>query len=139
MIESKEFALTDKAGKARVYILSKVPATVGREIVSQYPLTALPKVGDYQTNHQMMLKLLSYVGVPQKDKAPLMLVTEELVNNHVDGAENLLRLEKAMFEYNFVFFSPENLSSFQERWKRIFSTFLAQILTQSLRDSSQSE
>lgn len=98
------------------FVLSKFPATVGREIIMQYPTSALPKLGDYNTNEALMLKIMKYVGVTIDGRpAPLMLTTRELVDNHVATAEDLLRLEWAMMNYNFSFFGNGKLSGILDR------------------------
>lgn len=58
----KEIPLPD--GGTKTFILSKFPAIAGREIVTQYPTTGAPKIGDYKTNEALMLKLMAYVAVP---------------------------------------------------------------------------
>ena len=50
MLQPKEFKTTDQSGTERTYILSKFPAVQGREIISKYPLSAMPKLGDYAVN-----------------------------------------------------------------------------------------
>lgn len=98
------------------FILSKFPATVGREIILQYPTSALPKVGDYATNEALMLKIMKYVGVTIDGRdEPLMLTTPQLVDNHVRSTEELLKLEWAMMNHNFSFFSNGDLSGFLTR------------------------
>ena len=93
------------------YVLSKFPATVGREIILQYPTSALPKIGDYATNEALMYKIMKYVGVRIDGRdEPLMLSTPQLVDNHVKDAETLMRLEWAMMSYNFAFFGNGKLS-----------------------------
>ena len=47
MIQPREITIADQDGKERRYILSKFPAVEGREIVAKYPISALPKLGDY--------------------------------------------------------------------------------------------
>lgn len=107
-IEPKTFPLGGKN-----FVLTKFPATVGREIITQYPMTALPKIGEYKTNHQLMLKIMSYVGVSIEGRAePQMLSTEDLINNHVLKTEDLMRLEWAMIEYNFDFFGDGRALNF---------------------------
>jgi hypothetical protein len=109
MLEPKELEGTK-------FILSKFPATVGREIIMQYPTSALPKVGDYSTNEALMLKIMKYVGVKIDGRdAPLMLESMALVDNHVKSAEDLLRLEWAMMNYNFAFFGNGKLSGILDR------------------------
>lgn len=109
MLEPKELEGTS-------YILHKFPATVGREIILQYPTSAMPKIGDYATNEALMLKVMKYVGVAIEGRdAPLMLTTPQLVDNHVKDAETLMKLEWAMMSYNFAFFNNGSLSGILER------------------------
>lgn len=114
MIEPKEVEV-----RGRKYIISKLPATVGREVMFMYPTSNIPKVGDYPSSQKIMLKLMSYVAVVLPDGRELQLTTEDLVNNHIPNAETLLMLEKEMFKYNFDFFQNGNASTFlQELEKR---------------------
>ncbi|CNI48426.1 hypothetical protein [Yersinia pekkanenii] len=98
----KEIPLPD--GGTKTYILSKFPAIAGREIVTQYPTTGAPKIGDYKTNEALMLKLMAYVAVPVEGGSQIPLTTSALVNNHVPDFETLMKLEWAMMEYNCSFF-----------------------------------
>jgi hypothetical protein len=109
MLEPKELEGTK-------FVLSKFPATVGREIILQYPTSALPKVGDYGTNEALMMKIMQHVGVTVDGRDdPLMLTTRALIDNHVGSAEDLLKLEWAMMNYNFAFFSNGKLSGILDR------------------------
>lgn len=131
-IEPKTFPLGDKT-----YVLTKFPATVGREILTQYPMSGLPKVGDYKTNHQLMLRVMSYVGVMVDGRTePLMLTTEELVNNHVRKTEDLMRLEWAMIEYNFDFFADGRASNFLGLVADRITPLISKTLTDLLVPSS---
>ena len=115
------------------YVLSKFPAIVGREILLQYPTSALPKVGDYATNEALMLKIMKYVGVTIDGRdEPLMLSTPVLVDNHVKSTEQLLKLEWAMINYNFAFFSNGSLSGILERVASQATGLLQKTLTDLL-------
>lgn len=108
MLEQKEITIND-----RVYILSKFPAVAGREIVTQYPISAVPKLGDYQTNKEIMLKIMCYVGVKvNNSNTTLWLKTEDLVNNHIPDWELLMKIEWTMMEYNCSFFQNGKISNF---------------------------
>lgn len=121
----------------RVYVLSKFPATVGREILMQYPTSAIPKIGDYATNHTMMLKIMKHVGVRVEGRdVPLMLETEALVNNHIEKAENLVKLEFAMVSYNFDFFGDGRALGFLESLTQHAQTQISQMLTKFAQQSS---
>lgn len=126
MLEPKELEGTS-------FILHKFPATVGREIILQYPTSAMPKIGDYATNEALMLKVMKYVGVKIDGRDdPLMLTTQQLVDNHVKDAETLMRLEWAMMSYNFAFFTNGSLSGILER----VTTQLTATLSKTLMDLS---
>jgi hypothetical protein len=106
MLEPKDLTIGGKT-----YVLTKFPATVGREIILQYPTSAMPKIGDYATNEALMLRMMSYVGVRIPDREePLMLTTAQLVDNHVASASDLMKLEWAMLSHNFDFFKNGSLS-----------------------------
>lgn len=107
MIEPKEIEI-----KGKKYIISKLPATVGREVLFKYPTSNLPKVGDYNVSQEIMLKLLSYVAVELEDGRQIQLNTQSLIDNHVPSAEALILLEKEMFVYNFDFFHDGTASAF---------------------------
>ena len=136
MLQTKEITLAGQDGVERTYVLSKFPAVAGREIVTQYPLTAMPKIGDYATNQALMLKVMAFVGVPREGGEPLPLTTRALVENHVPDWELLARLEWAMMEYNVSFFS-KGLSSIS--WEDIAAKvqpLISQMLTAGSAQSS---
>lgn len=96
----------------KTYVLSKFAAIAGREIIAGYPLSGMPKLGDYKVNEEMMLKLMSHVGVPREGAEPLTLSTRALVDNHVPDWETLARIEWAMMELNCSFFGNGRALSF---------------------------
>lgn len=112
LLEPKEMAIPLMGQGEKTFILSKFPAIAGREIITQYPVTAMPKIGDYKTNEELMLKIMAFVGVPREGGEPLRLTTRELVDNHVPDWEALVRLEIAMMDYNCAFFSDGRASAF---------------------------
>lgn len=114
LLHPKEVQIECNDGSSKAFILHKFPAIAGREIVSQYPLSALPKLGDYKVNEEMMLKLLSFVAVDIGTGTPLQLNSRSLVDNHVPDFEALMRLEAAMLEYNCSFFQNGKVSTFFE-------------------------
>jgi hypothetical protein len=121
-------------GGKKVFILSKFPAIAGREIVTQYPMSAAPKVGDYSTNEDLMLKLMRHVGVHIEGRPePLILENRALVDNHVPDFETLLKIEWEMMRYNCSFFQNGKASSFLE----LLMEKLQALATQTLTDFSQ--
>lgn len=126
MIEPKKVVIEGKE-----YMISKFPATVGREIITQYPMSNLPKLGDYKVSHELMLKVMSYVAVEVNGQT-LQLSTEALVNNHVQNGTALMKLEKEMFAYNFDFFTNGDLSTFLTNVETIAGEKATGILTSLL-------
>lgn len=124
-------------GKKKTYILSKFPAITGREILFKYPLSGLPKIGDYAENEAIMLKLMSYVAVIDAKGTQLKLSTADLVNNHVPSAIIGLRIEDAMFKHNFGFFLSETVSNFLSGLAARLPQKVSEILTDSLDQLSR--
>lgn len=112
LLEPQEVTITDQKGAERIYILSKFPAIAGREIVTKYPTSNIPNIGEYQQSEEVMLKLLAFVAVPQSDGQPLRLTTRALVDNHVPDWETLAKLEWKQLEYNTSFFGTGPNSDF---------------------------
>ena len=131
MIEplDKEFTLGD--GTKKTFVISKFPAIAGREIVTQYPVTGAPKIGEYKTNETLMLKLMAFVGV-RHESGVISLATAELVNNHVPDFETLLKIEWAMMEYNCSFFRNGSALRSLDSLKAKFRTSISKTLTELL-------
>jgi hypothetical protein len=130
LLQPKPVEIETQDGSKKSFVLHKFPALAGREIVSQYPITAIPKIGDYNANEAVMLKLMAYVGVPRDDGSVMPLNSRALVDNHVPDFEALLRLEAAMIEYNCSFFANGKASGFFE----LIATKAQQLLSQTLTD-----
>lgn len=135
MIEPKEVEINGKT-----FILSKFPAIAGREIVARYTSSALPKLGDYKINEEIMHKIMSYVGVKLNDKAPpLMLTTAALIDNHTKSWETLGKLEVAMMEYNCSFFLSGRVSTFLQDIAQKIPESISKILIHLSQQLSQKE
>lgn len=122
----------------RIFILSKFPAVAGREIIANYPLTGLPKIGEYKANEAIMLKLMSYVAVPKGD-TPLRLGTTALIDNHVGNWETLIKIEAAMMEYNCSFFQNGRVSTFLNDAAQNMPRWIIKMLTGLSEQLSQKE
>lgn len=138
-LKEEEFIITDEDGKERKYILSNFDAVEGRRIVSQYPMTGLPQVGNYDENEKLMIRLMHYVAVVTSDGRKLRLSTMELINNHVPNFEILAKIEMRMMEKNCSFFRDGRSLDFLDNLAQIFSRKLLEILTLSSAQSSQQE
>jgi len=130
LLQPKEQPIKLMDGSEKIFIISKFSATAGREIVTQYPLTAAPKIGDYKTNEALMIKILSHVAVPIAGADPLRLGSLDLINNHVPDYEALIRIEWAMMEYNCSFFAKGALSHYLDQFSGKFQALITQMLTQ---------
>lgn len=104
LIDPQEYECPLPGGGTKTFILSTFPAVQGREIVTGYPTSNVPKLGSYNVSEELMLKLMCFVAVPIEGKEPLQLTTKALVNNHVPDWETLARLEMKMLERNCSFF-----------------------------------
>ena len=135
LLEPKEITLTDKKGRERVYTISEFPAVQGREIIAKYPLTAIPKVSDYKSNEDTMLKLMNFVAATDPNGNKIRLSNITLINNHVPDWELLAKLELAMLEYNCSFFLNGNLKSFLDDLPTKFLGIATKILMDSLAQS----
>jgi hypothetical protein len=126
--------LPDGKGK-RHYTIHKFDAIAGREIVSQYPMSGIPKLGDYATNEGLMLKIMTYVTVATGDTT-VGLTTPALVNNHVPGWETLAKLEWEVMQYNCSFFRNGTASTFFEDSMEKLPALILSTLTDLLEQSS---
>ena len=136
LIKPKEISIEDIDGDIQKYTISRVPATVGREILANYPINLAPKVGDYKVNEKMMLKLISYVAVQLGDKQQ-KLETKGLIDNHCPDPLTLMRLEMAMLEYNTNFFASGKISKSLDGLGQIVQQWIIKTLTGLSGQSSQ--
>lgn len=112
MIEPQEIKITTQKGDERTYFISKFPAVAGREIVTKYPVSNVPKLGEYQQSEEVMLKLMGFIAAVGPDGHQTRLTTLALVNNHVPDWETLAKLEYRQLEYNCSFFGKGLNSDF---------------------------
>lgn len=133
LLEPKEVTIG-----GRPYIYSKFPAVAGREIVSMYVASGIPKVGSYETNKEMMFKLMAYVAAYPCDPKtnakvqnaePILLSMESLIDNHVKGFEKLMEIEAGMLAYNCDFFLSGRASTFLEDIAQKVPAWITKILT----------
>lgn len=138
LIKPVEKQILDLEGKAHRIILSRFDAIKGREIVTKYLMSNLPKLGDYDISNQTMLDLMTYVAVPaDNDLGYIRLTTKALVINHIPDWELLGRIEKEMIAYNSSFFEAEKISSFFEWLAQRFMQKIFAMSTQSSPPSAE--
>jgi len=137
MLKPKEVTVKDMDGNERTYTITRIPATYAREIVHQYPVSALPKLGDYVVNEAMMLKMMAYVHAHTADGKTIALTTRALIDNHVPDWECLAKLELEMVNYNTSFFTSGKSLAFFESLTAKALALTSQILTDSLAASNK--
>ncbi len=123
--------------EGKTFIISKFPAIEGREIITGYPVSALPKIGEYARNEELMLKLMKYVQVISENGSKIALVSRALVDNHMPSWEALFTIEKEMIEYNCSFFQDGRVSNFLSRAVQKLPQLITKTLTDYLEQSSQ--
>ena len=146
MLEPQQFTCKDQNGKDRTYTLSKFDCISGREIVAKYPVSNLPKLGEYEISQSIMLKLMSFVYV-DVNGTPMPLNNPTLITNHVPDWEVLAKLEREMLSYNCSFFqNGKGLTSLAELFQKIAEwtskismDSLAQLFQQIKQHSTNSE
>ena len=133
MIEEKKVEIDGKE-----FVISKLPATVGREILYKYTSAGknILTDGNYTVSEEVMLKLMNYVGV-YVDNRLNEFKTAEIINNHVKSAMTLLKIEKEMWSYNFDFFTPDKISTFFTKLSDLMERKSTEILTDLLGKLSQ--
>lgn len=137
LLKTKEVSVDDQDGTTHRFLVSRLPAVAGREIVTQYPISAMPKVGDYKVNEAIMLKLMSYVAVVKDDGTQIILTTRALVDNHIPDWEVLAKVEMAMMEHNVSFFRNGRGLTFFEAIARKVQASISPMLTDLLQQLSK--
>ncbi len=135
LLDPKEIEVELPGGGSKKYIISKIPCVPSREILCMYPVTAMPKLGNYKENETLMFKLMHYVGVPL-EKGVLRLTTQELINNHIQSPITSLKIEDEMFFYNYGFFLREKVSDIFTMLARALDQFATKIATDLSQPSS---
>ncbi len=101
LIKPEQVTIDDMEGEKHTFIISRFPAIDAREIITQYPKSA---VGDYQQNERVLLKMMKCVAAISVDGNEIILSSRDLINNHVPDGDTLLKLESKILEYNTNFF-----------------------------------
>ena len=137
LLKPKEITVTGLDGEQKAFVLHRLPAVQGREIVAKYPMSALPKIGDYATNEETMLKLMQFVAAKSTDGHLTPLSTRALVDSHVTDWEMLFQIEKGMLAYNTSFFTNEKTFDFFDTLKATSKAWLISMLTDLSAASSK--
>lgn len=127
LIKPEEFKINEKT-----FILSRFPASKGRELMAKYVMSAVPKLGDYDANHKIMLEILSYVVAVTKKGEYYKLVNSTAIDKHVEDWQELMQLEIAVLEYNQNFFPRGQILNLLKTLKQAAEQLLAGISMESL-------
>jgi len=109
MIKPQEITLVDIDGVERKFTLSRFPATVGMEIFYRLPISAVPKIGDFEALKVVRDDIFKYVYV-ETAGGSIALSTSALIDNHTNDAETALKIIGAMLSHNYSFFSQGKIS-----------------------------
>lgn len=112
LIKPQTITVTDADKTPHTFVVSRMPAVAGREVLAKYPLANMPKTGDYSVSQEAMLLMMSYVGKEMENGDVLRLKTQGLIDNHVPDGEALIRLEIEMLRYNTSFFGSAGGKNF---------------------------
>ena len=136
LIQPKEIVINFE-GEELKFNIGKFPATVGREIITQYPINNIPKVGSYLQSEEIMLKLMKFVERVYDDKDPIPLVNKTLIDNHIPSWEVLIKIEAFVIDYNCSFFELGKVLSSLKEWKALAEPKNIKTLMDSLASLSQ--
>ncbi len=137
LIKPKEIECKSIDGDKYKFTISRIPATYAREIITQYPITGAPKIGNYEANEKLMIKLMSYVEVIGPKGGAIRLTSRTLIDNHVVDFDVLGRIEYEMLKYNSNFFNIGKISKGLKGFESNITQLVTRILTPLPAQSSQ--
>lgn len=135
-IKPKEVTIKDIDGNEVQYIISRLPAIVGREVLAKYSGSMIPATGKYDVSEEAMLKLVSYSAKVLEDGTEVALRSKGLVDNHVDSCETLIKLELQILMYNSSVFQNSSQLNLGQLVTGMVSKFLP-LITSALKDGSE--
>ena len=135
LINPKEITI-EFEGEELKFNIGKFPATVGREIITQYPINNIPKVGQYLESENTMLKLMKYVERVYDDRTQ-ELSSKTLIDNHIPSWEVLIKIEAYVLDYNCSFFELGKVLNSLKEWKALAKPKNIKTLMDSLVKLSQ--
>lgn len=136
LIKPKSITVKDIDGDEHEYFISRFPATKGREILARYPISNIPKLGQYVQSKETMLELMQYVDVVLSNGERLRATTQAVIDNHVPDGETLIKIEFEMLRYNTSFFGVVGSSGLVDGLVKKYLPLIMQTLTETLAQSS---
>jgi len=109
MLKPKQIEIVDMDGDIRKFTISRFPATIGMEILVKLPISAMPKIGDFETLKLVRDDVFKYVYVETEGGA-IALSTSALIDNHAGDAETAIKIMGEMLTHNYSFFSQGKMS-----------------------------
>ena len=105
MLEPKDIDIDGK-----MYKIHKFPAWQGVMLVGKIPQALDFTHPDEDSRKQVWAEVFTYIAISlPKGGSPLFLTTPDLINNHVKGWPQMLKLIKAVAEYNEGFLDDGKL------------------------------
>ena len=139
MLKPKKITVKSMDGDEISVTISRIPASYAREILTQYPTSAMPKIGEYQLNESLMFKMMRYVAVKMDNGEYIQLGTRELIDNHIPDFDALAQIEFEMLTYNSNFFNIGKISQKLGGLVGKLTQWITRILTPSSASSSAKE
>jgi len=142
LLKPKQITLVDGDGVSRTYHLGRMDCLTGLEIVSRFITSGIPKLGEWNTSKDMILKAMQYVAIELPDGTTTRLqrlLSESAVTNHIPSWEMLIVVFKEVMEHNSYFFSSGKASSLVEVLVQKFLQSLTEMFTRLSQPSSNTE
>lgn len=109
--EPKEVTLETWGGVKKTFVISKLTYFAGREVLTQFPTTAAPKIGDYRKNEELAKLMFNFIAVKLEGNNNIVLSNDAAIENHCNIMCGLM-LEKEMLEYNADFLANGEILNF---------------------------
>ena len=130
LLKPKNIELNDMDGISRYFIISRLPALLGRKIATQYITSLAPKIGDYELNESLCKEMLGYV-LSVRGGHEISLTTDQLINEHTGDWETLKNLEKEMIAYNTSFLADGEALNLSNIYNQILDQLILSMSTDS--------
>lgn len=107
-IEALDHKLIEIAAKR--YRVKSMDVFDARRVAYEFPITMMPRIGDYAENEKLFRLLMKYVEVEISPNNWQALTTDELIRQHV-SPKDFARLEREVVDFTTGFFSDGNASN----------------------------
>ena len=128
MLKPKDIKVIDMDGVERSFTIGRYPATDGMEILYKLPMSAIPKIGDFDKLKEVRNEIFKFIAV-KTENGDLILSNKALIDNHTNDAETAYKLMKESIEYNYSFFNNGMISGFLDSLTKKIPNTASKILT----------